>query len=157
MEIGELSSHLSPTSQSDLEKGPTLITTQNCKMLHVFFQRSTSRLICLDYKFHRPRPSKHCRAKWKVTDEMQVDLCSLFHYCPEQMSDIISSLILVLSGPSLHLRSMNPVTLVSADCLLPLSAHISVKMMVFENLIREHPTPLVWWISKYQRPRSLTR
>jgi len=61
-EIGELSNHLSPTSQSNLEKESTLITTQNCKMLYVFFHRSTSRLICLDSRCHRPQPSKHCRA-----------------------------------------------------------------------------------------------
>jgi len=60
------------------------------------------------------------------------------------MLDIISSLILALSGPLLYLRPMNPVTSVSADCLLPLSALISVKMMVLEILIREHPTLLVY-------------
>ena len=58
------------------------------------------------------------------------------------MLDLISSLVLTLLGPLLYLWPMNPVTLVSADCLL-LSAHISVKMMVLENLIREHPTLLV--------------
>lgn len=56
-EVGELSSHLSPASQSDLEKEPTLITIRNCKMLYVLLHRPIFRLNCLnplDCRRHRP-------------------------------------------------------------------------------------------------------
>jgi len=157
-EMGELSGHFSPTSQSNFEQEPTLITTQNCKMLYVFFHRSTSRLICLNYRCRRPQPSEHCRASnWMEGDGWNASgLCSLFYQCPEQMLDLISK-----SDP----RSVGAIVVLVANessyfgkrrLSTSISSHIG-KDDGIRKFDQGTPHPIGMWVSKYQWARSFTR